>query len=230
MSDSKHSVRFPGESESYRAAPNELLEAEIQLRRSIEDVAAKRRDLPLGGKVPEGYVFDEAVSGSADRKVRLSELFAPDKDTLMVYSFMYGPKMAQPCVSCTSILDALDGEAPHVMQRINLAVVAKSPISRIMEFTTARAWRNLRLLSSSGNTYNHDYHAESPDFTRYIDECLEAPPPLLKIGPRSKRVMSGSRVWWRVGSTKTSWKSVKQMTRGGSPLKSCWRTSNLQRS
>ena len=163
MSDSKHSVRFPGESESYRAARNELLEGEIQLRRNIEEVAGKRRDLPLGGKVQEDYVFDEAVSGSAERKVRLSELFADDKDTLIVYSFMYGPKMAQPCVSCTSILDALDGEAPHVMQRINLAVVAKSPISRIMEFATGRGWRNLRLLSSAGNTYNHDYHAESPE-------------------------------------------------------------------
>jgi predicted dithiol-disulfide oxidoreductase (DUF899 family) len=71
--------------------------------------------------------------------------------------------MAQPCVSCTSILDALNGEAPHVMQRINLAVVAKSPVSRIMEFTTKRGWHNLRLLSSAHNTYNHDYHAESPE-------------------------------------------------------------------
>ena len=163
MSESKHSVRFPGESEGYRAARNELLEAEIQLRRNIEAVAAQRRDLPLGGKVPEDYVFDEAAPGSAEQKVRLSELFADGKDTLIVYSFMYGPKMAQPCVSCTSILDALDGEAPHVMQRINLAVVAKSPISRIMGFKTERGWRNLRLLSSAGNTYNHDYHAESPE-------------------------------------------------------------------
>jgi predicted dithiol-disulfide oxidoreductase (DUF899 family) len=163
MSDSKHSVRFPGESERYRAARNELLEAEIQLRRNIEAVAAQRRNLPLGGKVPEDYVFDEAAPGSAERKVRLSELFADGKDTLIVYSFMYGPKMAQPCVSCTSILDALDGEAPHVMQRITLAVVAKSPITRIMEFTTKRGWHNLRLLSSADNTHNQDYHSESPE-------------------------------------------------------------------
>jgi predicted dithiol-disulfide oxidoreductase (DUF899 family) len=162
MSESKHSVRFPGESQSYRAARDELLDLEIELRRNIESVAAKRRSLPLGGKVTEDYAFDR-LSGDTTEQVRLSDLFSEDKDTLILYSFMYGPKMKQPCVSCTSILDALDGEAPHVMQRINLAVVAKSPIARIMEFTTGRGWRNLRLLSSAGNTYNHDYHAESAD-------------------------------------------------------------------
>ena len=91
MSESRHSVRFPGESESYRAARSELLEAEIQLRRNIEAVAAKRHDLPLGGMVPEDYVFDEAAFGSAERKVGLSELFADGKDTLIVYSFRLPP-------------------------------------------------------------------------------------------------------------------------------------------
>jgi predicted dithiol-disulfide oxidoreductase (DUF899 family) len=162
MSTTKHSVRFPGESESYRTARNELLDAEIQLRSNIEAVAKMRRDLPLGGEVAEDYVFDAASDGS-ERKVRLFELFEEGKDTLIIYSYMYGLKMAQPCVACTSILDALDGEAPHVMQRTNLAVIAKSPIARIMEFANGRGWRNLRLLSSAENTYNHDYHAESPE-------------------------------------------------------------------
>jgi predicted dithiol-disulfide oxidoreductase (DUF899 family) len=160
MGDSRHSVRFPGESEGYRAARNELLNAEMQLRGNIEAVARMRRDLPLGGELAEDYVFDEAGGGS-ERKVRLFELFAEGKDTLIIYSYMYGPQMAQPCVACTSILDGLDGEAPHVMQRTNLAVIAKSPIARIMEFANGRGWRNLRLLSSADNTYNHDYHAET---------------------------------------------------------------------
>jgi predicted dithiol-disulfide oxidoreductase (DUF899 family) len=157
MSESKHSVRFPGESENYRAARSELLDAEMELRRNIEAVAAKRRRLPLGGQISEDYIFAE----EGGRKVRLSDLFEDGKDTLIVYSYMFGPQMAQPCVSCTSILDALDGEAPHVMQRVNLAVVAKSPIARIKEFTNGRGWRNLRLLSSADNTYNRDYHAEN---------------------------------------------------------------------
>ena len=64
---------------------------------------------------------------------------------------------------CTAFLDSLDGAAPHVIQRANLAVVAKSPIARIREFARSRGWRNLRLLSSSANTYNRDYYGESPD-------------------------------------------------------------------
>jgi predicted dithiol-disulfide oxidoreductase (DUF899 family) len=163
MSESKHSVRFPGESEAYRNARNELLAAEADLRRNIEAVAAKRRGLPPGGKLPEDYVFQELGDDSAARKIRLSELFAEGKDTLIIYSYMYGPKMEKPCFACTSILDGLEGEAPHVMQRVNLAVVAKSPIARIKKFTDERGWRNLRLLSSSDCTYNRDYHAESPD-------------------------------------------------------------------
>jgi predicted dithiol-disulfide oxidoreductase (DUF899 family) len=150
-----HDIRFPGENAEYRAARNELLEAEKDLRRNVESVAAKRRTLPLGGEPPEDYVFD-----SANGPVRLSELFDDGKDSLIVYSYMFGPQMKAPCVSCTSILDALDGEAPHVVQRVNLAVVAKSPIDRILGFTQPRGWRNLRLLSSAGNTYNRDYHSE----------------------------------------------------------------------
>jgi predicted dithiol-disulfide oxidoreductase (DUF899 family) len=152
----KPGVSFPRESARYRSARNKLLRSEMKLRRQIEAVAAERRKLPLGGVIKEDYAFD-----SADGPVRLSSLFEDGKDTLLVYSYMFGPQMAAPCVSCTSILDSLDGEAPHVVQRVKLAVVARSPIDRILEFTRARGWRNLRLLSSAGNTYNLDYHGES---------------------------------------------------------------------
>src|SRR5207237_2321702 len=48
-------------------------------------------------------------------------------------------------------------------QRVNFAVVTKSPIERIMKFADSRGWRNLRLLSSANNTYNRDYHGEDAD-------------------------------------------------------------------
>jgi predicted dithiol-disulfide oxidoreductase (DUF899 family) len=154
----KNSTRFPGESEAYRSARNQLLEEETALRRNLESVAARRRTLPLGGEVPQDYVFDEEHG-----QVRMSQLFSPGKDTLVIYSYMYGPQMAKPCPFCTSILDGLDGEAPHIVQRVNFAVAAKSPIARIREFARGRGWRNLRLLSSANNSYNHDYHAEEPN-------------------------------------------------------------------
>src|SRR5258708_15688631 len=79
-------VHFPGESSEYRRARNELLEAEAELRRLNEKVAAKRRALPAGGLVREDYVFESAADGS---KVRLSALFAPGKDPLVIFNMMF---------------------------------------------------------------------------------------------------------------------------------------------
>src|SRR5262249_53144468 len=114
----------------------------------------------------EDYVFEEGGTDIADdttaRKVRFSELFAPGKDTLLAYSYMYGPAMANPCPMCTSLLDGLNGQSPHVVERANFVVIAKSPIARIRNFARGRGWKNLRLLSSDGTTYNTDYHGESP--------------------------------------------------------------------
>ena len=124
-----HEIRFPGESAKYRSARNSLLKDEMALRAQIEAVSAKRRELPLGGEIPEDYVFDEVAANGDVRQVRMSELFTPGKETLIIYSYMFGPKMATPCVSCTSILDGLDGQSEHVNQRVNFVVVAKSPIA-----------------------------------------------------------------------------------------------------
>jgi predicted dithiol-disulfide oxidoreductase (DUF899 family) len=171
-------VQFPGETGDYRLARNRLLEAELELRRTAERVAAQRRALPPGGAVPDDYAFEAAAGGG---EVRFSDLFAPGKDTLVIYSFMFprwsgdtrpGPAEGEtarlplaetPCPSCTSILDSLDGAAPHLAQRLNLVVVAKSDPARIRNFARERGWRRLRLLSSRNNQYNRDYHAETPE-------------------------------------------------------------------
>jgi len=160
-----HSNRFPGETPEYRAARDGLLAAERDLRGQIEKVAAMRRALPLGALVPTDYVFDEgpaSIDESAPlRTVRMSELFAPGKDTLVLYSYMYGPAVATPCPMCTCFIDALEGNAAHIAQQVNLAVVARSPIARLREFARSRAWWRIRLLSSANSTFNRDYHAES---------------------------------------------------------------------
>ena len=160
---SLHAHRFPGEKTAYRKARNKLLKEEIALRRHTEAVAAQRRKLPLGGKAPEDYVFEGVDELMGTRPVRLSELFAPGRDTLVIYSYMYGPNMQRPCPMCTSMLDALEGNAHHILQRVNLAVVAKSPLPRILAFAQDRGWRRLRLLSSANNSYNRDYFGETED-------------------------------------------------------------------
>jgi predicted dithiol-disulfide oxidoreductase (DUF899 family) len=174
-------IAFPGESQAYRAARDRLLERETELRRAMEAVAAARRELPPGGRVPQDYVFQGAAAGGVPSDVRLSELFAPRHDSLVIYSFMFprdpsdetpGPREGDtallplaegPCPSCTALLDQLDGAAEHVSQHINLAIVARAPLARVLGFARERGWRRLRLLSSAHNTYNRDYFAETPD-------------------------------------------------------------------
>jgi predicted dithiol-disulfide oxidoreductase (DUF899 family) len=159
------SISFPGESAEYRAARDQLLKQEVELRRVTEAVAAARRKLPPGGAVLQDYVFQEAGPGGTPTDVRLSELFVPGKDTLVIYSFMFPRALddERPCPSCTSILDALDGAAQHITQRVNFAVVAKALLPRILAYAQARSWRRLRLLSSAGNTYNCDYFGETAE-------------------------------------------------------------------
>jgi predicted dithiol-disulfide oxidoreductase (DUF899 family) len=172
-------IAFPGESPEYRAARDRLLEQEIELRRTMEAVAAARRELPPGGQVKSDYVFQWAGPNGVPTDLRLSELFERGKNSLVIYSFMFprdpgdptpGPPEGEtarlplaegPCPSCTALLDQLDGAAVHASQHINLAVVAKAPLPRVLAFARERGWRRLRLLSSAGNTYNQDYLAET---------------------------------------------------------------------
>lgn len=156
-----HTVRFPGESAEYRQLRDELLSAEISLRKQIEETAALRRKLPLGGKLKEDYTFQEFTKENTVKDTRFTELFSPGKNTLVLYSFMYDPSWEKPCSSCNSILDGLNGTAPHILDRVNLAVVAKAPIQKLMKWASGRNWNRLRLLSSESNTYNHDYHGET---------------------------------------------------------------------
>lgn len=160
---SRHDRRFPNEPDDYREARDELLEHELALRDQLERVAAARRSLPVGGPIPDDYCFTRLGPDGKPDTVALSQLFTPTIDSLVLYSFMYGPDMAEACPMCTSMLDGLDGNAPHIRERVNMGVVAKSPIERIAAHADARGWSRLPLLSSAGTTYNADYHAETPD-------------------------------------------------------------------
>lgn len=162
-----HDKRFVGETDSYRALRDELLDAEIALRRQVEKVAALRRSLPRGGKLKEDYVFDEGERELPDRtsikQTRFSELFEESKNSLVVYSYMFAPSAKVPCPMCTSFIDSLDRAAPHARQRVNLAVIARAPIARLLEVARGRGWNSLRLLSSENNSFNADYHSQQSD-------------------------------------------------------------------
>ncbi|MBO9648962.1 MAG: DUF899 domain-containing protein [Variovorax sp.] len=148
---------FPGESSAYRQARTALLAEEIELRRQIEHVAALRRKLPPGGVVPEDYVF-QGAHGPAS----LSSLFGRH-DTLVTYNWMFGPQRERSCPMCTSLLSAFDGEMPDILQRVAFAVIARSPVTKMLAFAKERGWRHLPLYSSQGTNFNQLYAFEDPD-------------------------------------------------------------------
>jgi predicted dithiol-disulfide oxidoreductase (DUF899 family) len=152
----KNRVRYPNESPEYRRAREALLAEEIDLRRHIERVAEQRRALPPGGAV-KNYRFD-----SEHGPVGFADLFG-DKQSLVIYSYMFGPQRQRPCPMCTSLLSAWDGEAQDVEQNVALAVIAGSPIERLVAFKKERGWRNLKLYSDPSGEFSRDYHALLPD-------------------------------------------------------------------
>ncbi len=143
--------RYPNESDEYRRARAALLAEEIELRRRIERVAEHRRNLPPGGEVPQDYPF-EGENGP----VTFSDLFG-DRDTLFVYSFMFGPERERPCPMCTALLGPLDANTPDLQRNIALAVVARAPIQRLLAFKRERGWQHLPLYTDTTEAYGRDY-------------------------------------------------------------------------
>lgn len=166
-------------STSYLNARKELLIEEIELRRQMERVAERRRALPPGPAIAEDYVFTGVDASGAPTKVKLSELFCPGTNGLLIYNYMFPrhatdtrepaktgataklPVRDQPCPSCTGLLDQLNAAAPHFEAGGgNFAVIAKTSIENLVNVARDRDWQHLRLLSSHDNNFRRDYHAE----------------------------------------------------------------------
>ncbi|NRP70645.1 hypothetical protein ILFOPFJJ_01526 [Ensifer psoraleae] len=159
----RNHASFPNESAEYRRARNALLAEEIELRRHIERVADLRRQLPSGGEVTREYRFV-----GENGPVTLADLFG-DKDTLVIYSYMFGPKREKPCPMCTSLMGAWEGKVPDIEQRVALALVARSPIERLAEAKKARGWTQLKVYSDGDGAFTRDYvsadDADVPGYT-----------------------------------------------------------------
>jgi predicted dithiol-disulfide oxidoreductase (DUF899 family) len=146
-----NTAHFPNESVEYRAARNALLAEEIEVRRHVERVAAMRRALPSGGEIPKDFEFV-----SPDGAVRLSELFG-ERDTLMLYSMMFGPQRKAPCPMCTSFLSAWNGVAKNLRERTAMAVIGRSDIVRLEEYRRQRGFECLRFFSDESGEYTRTY-------------------------------------------------------------------------
>jgi len=158
-----NTAHFPNETAEYRAARNALLTEEIELRRHIERVAEQRRALPAGGEIAKDYEFI-----SEKGPTRMSELFG-GKDTLMIYSMMFGPQRKAACPMCTSFLTSWNGTATNLRERVAIAVTARSPIERLIEYKRQRGLEKLPFFSDLNGEYTRTYvnadDADVPGFS-----------------------------------------------------------------
>ena len=152
-------LRYPNESREYRDARDELQKDEEELVEKVKALAEKRRNLPLGGELTEDYTFKWASDGKVGRSVKFSELFG-DKDTLLLYSFMYGPNWDNPCPSCTSLMDGFDRTWYQVSQDAAFVAIAKASPQQINAWATQRGWSQIPLVSGAESSYQADYKCQ----------------------------------------------------------------------
>ena len=160
-------IRYPNESDEYRAARDALAAEEDELIRRVKAVAERRRRLPPGGRLKEDYTFVRASGDRLGEAVRFGELFG-DKDTLLLYSFMFGPSWDNPCPSCTSLVDGFDRMAPQVGHDAAFVVVGKAPAERIHEWARVRDWKQIELVSGYASSYQADYGCQGDSDDRQL--------------------------------------------------------------
>ncbi len=167
--------RFPNESDDYRARRDELLDFEMDLRAQIEAVAAKRRELPFGGRLAQDYRFGRWQDGRV-REVPFAELFGSHPN-LLLYSMMFGPDWDAPCPSCTSIVDSLNANWYSVDETCAIAVVAAAGAAQLHAWAGRRGW-TIPLFSGLGTGYLLDYagfEAEDPAMVSIMNVFRKTP-------------------------------------------------------
>jgi predicted dithiol-disulfide oxidoreductase (DUF899 family) len=58
---------------------------------------------------------------------------------------------------CTAMLTSWEGTARNLRERAALAVTARSPIERLLNFKKERGWQNLQIYSDSTGDYTRTY-------------------------------------------------------------------------
>lgn len=116
-----------------------------------DEMAKLRREMPRH-LVKEDYEFTRE-DGS---KVRLSELFGDEHDSLIVVHFMFDPAWERGCKSCSLWGDGYDGIMAHLNRKAAFTCVSMAPPEKIAEFKAFKGW-SFPWVSSGGNSFNADY-------------------------------------------------------------------------
>ena len=159
---------LPNESPEYRRLRAELREAEIALKDQRARVAELRRQLPNDTIVETDYVFREgprdlSAGDEPIREVRLADLFDDPSKPLVLMHFMYGKKQEIPCPMCTMWADGYNGAVPHLLQRVNFAIVIAGDVGSFRPYARTRGWSHLRIVSAAESAFKADLKMESED-------------------------------------------------------------------
>ncbi|MGH9355096.1 MAG: DUF899 domain-containing protein [Terriglobia bacterium] len=132
-------------------ARKELLAKEKEATRQRDALSAERRKLPCV-RVEKEYVF-EGPNG----RTNLRELFGNHRQ-LIVYHFMFDPEWAEGCKSCSFLADNFPGSFAHSAARNTaFAAVSRAPLAKLEAFKKRMGW-TFSWFSSSGSSFNHDFH------------------------------------------------------------------------
>jgi len=152
-------ILYPNETQEYREARQALIEDETELLAKVKEVAAKRRALPLGGRIPSDYSFVWADDTRLNQPASISALFG-EQDTLLLYCLMYGPNWEKACPSCTSLVDGFDRMARHVEHDAAFAVIGKASAEKLNALAKRQKWTEINLVSGLDSTFHTDYKCQ----------------------------------------------------------------------
>jgi predicted dithiol-disulfide oxidoreductase (DUF899 family) len=152
----KRQPRFSNESAEYAHAREALLAEEIEVRRHVGRMAAQLRDLPQGPVIENFRFIDETGF-----EVGLADMFG-EHNTLILYSWMFGPERERPCPMCTNFLGPIDANGTDIEQRVAFAVVGRSKVERQRAFAQERGWRNLRFFQTKGDDFTRQMFGDDP--------------------------------------------------------------------
>ena len=175
-----------GTREEWLAAREELLKREKEHTRLGDEIAQRRRELPLV-RVEKDYRFD-----TDEGKKTLAELF-DGRSQLLVYHFMFGPSYEAGCPINSSIADSIDGVVPHLRARdATLLLVSQAPIEKLQAYKRRMGWR-LPWVSSSPGDFNFDLgfsqteeqSREAVAQIRLPSRSIDAFPPIVEQNARA---------------------------------------------
>jgi predicted dithiol-disulfide oxidoreductase (DUF899 family) len=102
-------------------------------------------------RIDQRYEFD-TPSG----KRTLADLFG-ERSQLIVYHFMFGPRWAEGCPSCSFWADNFNGIEVHLRHRdIALVAVSRAKLEQLEAYKKRLGW-SFDWVSSYGNDFNRDF-------------------------------------------------------------------------